>query len=73
MDHKLRQEVALKINRNSKFDHTSSRTEISILKKIRDGVSCEDPEQDREFNEYQKRLVKFVDSFFFRNHYVRNI
>lgn len=27
-DHKYDKEVALKINRNSKFDHTSSRTEI---------------------------------------------
>lgn len=71
LDHKLRKEVAVKINRNSKFDHTSSRTEISILKRINAGVSCPDPQEEAEFAEFQKRLVKFVDSFFFRNHYVK--
>ena len=35
-DHKNLKEVALKINRNSKFDHTSSRQEIELLKRIKE-------------------------------------
>lgn len=33
-DHKDQCEVAIKINRNTAFDHNNSRVEISILKKI---------------------------------------
>ena len=32
-DHKDRCEVAVKINRNTPFDHNNSRVEIGILKK----------------------------------------
>jgi dual specificity tyrosine-phosphorylation-regulated kinase 2/3/4 len=37
LDHKENVEVAIKINRNSTWDHSSSRTEITILRKLRAG------------------------------------
>jgi dual specificity tyrosine-phosphorylation-regulated kinase 2/3/4 len=38
-DHKDLAEVAIKINRNSNADHKSSRNEVEILKKIKNGNS----------------------------------
>jgi dual specificity tyrosine-phosphorylation-regulated kinase 2/3/4 len=37
-DHKELREVAVKMNRNTSFDHSNSKTEINILRKIREGV-----------------------------------
>ena len=41
-DHKEKCEVAIKINRNTPFDHNNSRVEIGILKKLRNGLSYEE-------------------------------
>ncbi len=37
-DHKEMREVAIKINRNTPFDHNNSRIEIGILKRIKERV-----------------------------------
>ncbi len=68
IDHKLNVEVAVKINRNSSYDHSSSRTEIAILKKLKEGLG----DENDEANDYINRVVEYRESFFFRNHYVRH-
>ena len=73
MDHKEKVEVAIKINRNSTWDHSSSRTEITILRKLKNGYydteGGPNPEGEDDINQYRNRVVEFRDSFFFRNHY----
>lgn len=41
LDHKDQKEVAVKLNRNSSYDHSSSRTEIAILKKLKNGIQIQ--------------------------------
>ena len=65
-DHKDLEEVAIKINRNSPFDHNNSRVEISILKKIRDGIADDDTSS---LKFYKDKIVKIKEIFYFRNHY----
>lgn len=56
-DHKDKCEVAIKITRNSAYDHTNSRAEVALLKKLSTSHNSE------------SRIVKLKDSLFFRNHY----
>lgn len=67
-DHKDKCEVAVKINRNTPFDHNNSRVEIGILKKLRNGIS--DEEKHTSLHNYRERVVEMKESFYFRNHYV---
>ena len=60
--------MAVKINRNTPFDHNNSRVEIGILKKLKTGLPYEEP--DSTLAKYKDRVVEMKDSFFFRNHYV---
>ena len=69
LDHKLQAEIAIKINRNSTYDHSSSKTEIAILRKLQEGIPVENKEEQWA-NQYKERVVEFIDSFFFRNHFV---
>jgi dual specificity tyrosine-phosphorylation-regulated kinase 2/3/4 len=57
----------VKINRNTAFDHNNSRVEISILKKIREGIADDDYSSVLRY--YKDRVVKMKESFYFRNHY----
>ena len=68
-DHKTGKEMAIKINRNSKFDHSSSRQEIEILKAL---TKKKEESQNPEEKEGATRIVDFIDSFVFRNHFVSN-
>lgn len=73
-DHLNKVEVAIKINRNSVYDHTSSKNEIAILKKLKAGYFNEgDFDEEERMNAFRDRIVEFKDSFFFRNHYVKTI
>mmetsp|Transcript_22528 Transcript_22528/g.21684 ORF Transcript_22528/g.21684 Transcript_22528/m.21684 type:complete len:355 (-) Transcript_22528:344-1408(-) len=66
LDHKLQSEVAIKINRNSTYDHSSSKTEIAILRKLQEGLESK---EEQWVNQFKERVVEFKDSFFFRNHF----
>ena len=68
-DHKEQCEVAVKINRNTPFDHNNSRVEIGVLKKIKSGIT--EDEETSTLKQCQSRVVDFKDSVYFRNHYVR--
>ena len=68
IDHVDKKEVAIKLNRNSSYDHSSSRTEIAILKKLKAGIDCHSYDEEL-VNSYKERVVEFKDSFLFRNHY----
>lgn len=50
-------EVAVKINRNTAFDHTNSRIEIGILKKIKDGAMDEN-DSNSLMKDYKSKIVK---------------
>jgi hypothetical protein len=66
-------DVALKVNRNSSYDHQSSRTEIAILKKLKDlykKCEHETSSYESEINSLKDKTVAMLDSFMFRNHYV---
>jgi hypothetical protein len=41
-DHKNKSIVAIKINRNTPFDHNNSRVEIGILRKLKNGYTEDD-------------------------------
>ena len=69
-DHKELREVAIKINRNTSFDHNNSRVEIGILRKIREGVS-DDEDEPSPLRHYKNKIVRISESFLFRNHYVK--
>lgn len=69
-DHKEKCEVAIKINRNTPFDHNNSRVEIGILKKIKNGIIEDD--KTSIMRQCLGRIVDFKDSLYFRNHYVSN-
>jgi hypothetical protein len=69
-DHKDFREVAVKINRNSSFDHNNSKVEIGILKKIKEGVT---DGENSPLKHYRSKIVRIEDSFVFRSHYVRII
>lgn len=67
-DHKEMREVAVKINRNTPFDHNNSRVEIGILKRIKESLNSEDDNSPMRCK--RDRIVKINEHFLFRNHYV---
>ena len=72
MDHKLKREVAVKINQNMTTHHNTCRAEASIMHRLKDTIS-DDDDLISSLRVYKDRIVKFYDHFLFRNHYVRTI
>jgi len=60
-DHNTKEEVAIKINRNTKFDRDNSKVEVGFLTKLRDLRA--------EYANGKERVVQLVDSFVFRAHH----
>ena len=66
-DHKNNESVAIKINRNSAFDHNNSRIEIKLLNKLVGG-QVDDAIVYQSFGGHL-RVVNIKEQLFFRNHY----
>lgn len=72
MDHKTHKEVAVKINKNMTTHHNTCRAEASIMSRLRDAISDEE-EIITSLRLYKNKIVHFVESFLFRNHYVNKL
>jgi hypothetical protein len=69
IDHKTQREVAVKINKNMLTHHNTCRAEASVMQRLMDQISDEE-DLITSLRVYKDRIIKFHDSFLFRNHYV---
>jgi dual specificity tyrosine-phosphorylation-regulated kinase 2/3/4 len=69
MDHKTHKEVAVKINKNMLTHHNTCRAEASVMQRLRDAISDEE-DLITSLRIYKDRIVRYYESFLFRNHYV---
>ncbi|CDW76326.1 related to dual specificity protein kinase pom1 [Stylonychia lemnae] len=68
-DHKTGLEVAVKINRNQTSHHNTCRAEAQIMQRLRNTISDEE-EIVNTLRLFKTRILKYIDSFLFRNHYI---